>query len=147
LIFYTPVSITNVLKKKWTDAIRTDFELDLTVVSRADIVSDLMAPANYGLCRSHLRLAVEVPTPEAEILGSAKDACKEIVDLWSKAPRLRNHFLIPLVLERVDADPEAPRENVSLDERTFLSIRFRRNYPSEGESSWKGRRVPVRVRL
>jgi len=60
LIFATPCPVTNYMKKKWEDEIQKDYEIELIILSKEDIVTDLLKPANISLCQSHLHIQVAV---------------------------------------------------------------------------------------
>ena len=56
LVFSTPQKVTNYTKHAWAEEIQKIFGYDLTIISREDIITSLMDPANLVLCRTHLSL-------------------------------------------------------------------------------------------
>ena len=58
LIFATPAKVTGTTETEWADSIKQAYDLDLVVMSREDLVTQLMLPANAALLRSHLRIPV-----------------------------------------------------------------------------------------
>src|ERR1700677_1613541 len=56
LIFFTARKVTEELKKRWATTIRQDYNVDLIVVSREDVITALMTPHNGSICESMLRI-------------------------------------------------------------------------------------------
>lgn len=106
LIFYTPQPVTNDKALKWTDTIRAEFGLELTVVPRADVVTSLMDPANAPLCNSHLGLPVPVPEAARETRDAVLAGCRETITNWLRQYALEDQRLIELDLVRVDGHPD-----------------------------------------
>jgi len=114
LIFYTPQKVTNHIQAAWADEIRKTFGFDLVVVSREDIITSLMDPANLVLCRTHLR--IEVPLDEATdmLLGKARDAAREEAEHWLSHPRLSGQPFIALQAMKLDERAQETGEIVAL---------------------------------
>jgi len=108
LIFYTPKPVTNDKALKWADKIRAEFDLELTVVPRADVVTSLMDPANAPLCNSHLGLPVPVPEAARATRDAVLAGCRETINDWLRQYALEDQPLIELDLIRVDGHPDQP---------------------------------------
>ena len=68
LIFATPHRVTNLVERIWARAVREQFAIELIVLSREDILTDLMLPPNAQLCRSFLGIQIDVPPTVTELL-------------------------------------------------------------------------------
>ena len=125
LIFTTVGEVTNHTKKQWAGEIRKKFDLELIVVSREELVTALMEPANAVICSAQLGIPVEVK-PELPRTGArthALHAAAEVVASWEQRPRLAGRPLIDLDAERV----EEAREN-----REILTVESLWNSLAEG---------------
>jgi hypothetical protein len=96
LIFATPVGVTNHMAGRWAEAIKSSFGLDLVVMPREDIVTELMLPQNAPICRSHLAIPVPVEAAVGEVLARAQEAATEIAAGWATHPRLAGRPRIDL---------------------------------------------------
>jgi len=101
LAFATAGKVSNHLSKKWATDLRKDFDLRLIVVSREDLVTSLLDPANADICRAQLGIQIEVSPVLAPVLERARAAVTEVVEAWSARPRLAGRPLVDLFAERV----------------------------------------------
>src|SRR5882762_7118954 len=60
LVFATAGKVTKYTGKHWAEQLRKDFDLDLIVMSREELVTSLLDPANADICRVQLGIHVEV---------------------------------------------------------------------------------------
>ena len=100
IIFATSQRVSNTMGQSWATAINQDFKYDLIVMSREDIVTSLMEPANAGLCRAHLALPVTIEASAAETIGKVRDAAAESIAGWLR--RLAGKPLIELRAVKID---------------------------------------------
>ena len=101
LAFATAGKVSNHLSKKWATDLRKDFDLGLIVVSREDLVTSLLDPANADICGAQLGIQIEVSPVLAPVLERARAAVTEVVEAWSARPRLAGRPLVDLFAERV----------------------------------------------
>jgi hypothetical protein len=101
LIFYTSAPVTNQKLSKWQEEIRKQFDLELIVVPREDVIASLMDPANAPLCQSHLGLPIPVPETARDTLSAAMAACDETLGNWLGHYNLSDLPLIHLDLLHV----------------------------------------------
>lgn len=94
LIFATPSKVSNPKKREWSETIREQFGCELEVISREEIITLLMMPANASLCRSFLGIDVPVPAPIEESIERIRQATADVAESW--ATRLRRLPLIEL---------------------------------------------------
>src|SRR5262245_37455633 len=102
LIFATPVGVTGHTMDQWAKEIERSYGLNLIVIPREDIVTDLMLPENAGICRSHLAIPVSVEEAVEELLARAQQAAREIAALWFAHPRLAGRPRISLQARKLD---------------------------------------------
>jgi len=107
LIFATATGVTNHEKRKWEEDTRKDFDLQLIVLSREELVTSLMDPANAAICSSQLGISVELQAELILLLQRARDATTDVVATWERRPRLAGRPLIELDAERIEEANDA----------------------------------------
>jgi hypothetical protein len=125
LSFATAGRVTNHRAKQWAENLQKDFGLELIVVSREDLVTSLLDPANVDVCRSQLGIHVEVSPAIAPVVERARQAVAEVVETWSLRPRLAGHPLIDLDAERVKEGGES-HERLSVESLRASLVQGRR---------------------
>ncbi len=100
LIFATAKCVTNTTARNLAIAIRSEFDYELIVMSREDLIASLMDPANAALCRNHLGIPIGLEQPTAELLQSVNESTSEVVADWSVP--LRGKPFIELRAEATD---------------------------------------------
>ncbi len=114
LVFATPRPVTNQMASAWANAIREAQGIELIVVSREDIITDLMLPGNASVCRSHLRIDVPVEPSVAEVVAKAQDATADVIRAWAEHPRLAGQPRIMLAATELDHQGEETGESLAL---------------------------------
>ena len=114
LIFATPRRVTNYTAMEWADDVRKECGIELIVVSREDIITDLILPSNASICRNHLGIHVAVEPAVSELLEKARGAASEIVAGWLAHPRLAGRPKIGLQAIRLDQEGEDTRDILDL---------------------------------
>ena len=51
LLFATARKVSMIEKTKWAEEVTKEYGIELTILSREDIVSELMRPSNLSICR------------------------------------------------------------------------------------------------
>ena len=72
LIFLTPHPITNHKAHLWANIIQEKYSIKLILISREDIISDLMRPLNASICRNLLKIPVEVESDISTLLQKVR---------------------------------------------------------------------------
>ncbi|MCI0426596.1 MAG: hypothetical protein L0Z46_01105 [Nitrospiraceae bacterium] len=114
LIFATPRRVTNYTAMEWADDVRKEYRIELIIVSREDIITDLMLPLNASICRNHLGIHVAVEPAVSELLEKARGAASEIVAGWLAHPRLAGRPKIGLQAIKLDQEGEDTRDILDL---------------------------------
>jgi hypothetical protein len=102
LIFATPGRVTGTKATEWANSIKQAYDLDLIVMSREDIVTQLMLPSNAPLLRSQLRITVPIEAEIAEVQARAQEAAAEVISSWLNHPRLAGRPRMSLQVIRLD---------------------------------------------
>lgn len=112
LLFVTSAKVGNADRKRWEQAIRKDYGLELHIIEREEIISTLLMPENAQLCASHLYLHVAVEPAVADLIARTKRAAATVARTW--AVRTKGHPLIDLTARRIDADDAQSAEGYAL---------------------------------
>lgn len=102
LAFATPKKVTKETWKKWADEIKEDYGIELIILSKEDIITDLLKPSNISLCQSHLKIHVSVAPTAGEMIAKTREATAEIVQTWLAHSRLVGGSRIDLQSIRID---------------------------------------------
>jgi len=114
LIFYTPRKVSNQESTKWAKEVYNTYKLDLITVSREDVLTDLMVPANASICRSQLGIEVPIEPSMTEIVEKTREAISEVIADWRSNPRLAGRPLIPLQAVKLDNQSRETSETLEL---------------------------------
>jgi len=115
LIFATPVAVTNHTADQWALAVKSSYSLDLVVISREEIISELMLPSNAPISRNHLALPVSIEGGFEELLARAQQAAVEVIASWSAHPRIAGRPRLGLRASKLSDDGEDTSEVLSVD--------------------------------
>lgn len=126
LIFATPCPVTQQTAMGWAEAVREEYGIELIVVSREDIVTDLMLPSNASICRNHLGIPVTVDPPLAELLQRAREATSEVVAAWFAHRRLTEKPIIALQAIKLDHEGRETEEVLDLPDLQAALLESRR---------------------
>lgn len=114
LIFSTAQEVTNHKQKQWKEDLRKEFDLELIVVTREELVTSLMDPANAAICSAQLGIPVETKPELEDVLGRAWLAAAEVIADWENRPRLAGRPLIELDAETTE-EAQEQRTRVAID--------------------------------
>ena len=104
LMFATPQKVSNAEAKKWSETISVEYDLELEVISREDVITELLLPQHAGICRSHLGIPLPVEAPMEELVAKAQAAAAEVRASWLSHPRLAGRPTLHLDADRIDAE-------------------------------------------
>jgi hypothetical protein len=114
LIFYTPRKVTEEAKERWVTTIRRDYSVELVVVSREDVIADLMSPNNASICRSLLRIPLAYEQELADVIERTRTAISDVNASWLRASRFTGRPII---------EPSGVRlDDQGLETRTLITI-------------------------
>ncbi len=87
LLFVTPAKVGNADKKRWEEAILKDYGIELHIVEREHIITEMLTPENAPLCASFLYLEDEGQPAVADPVARARrlEAASAEVLNWPKS--------------------------------------------------------------
>jgi hypothetical protein len=112
LIFVTAGKVGNKKRVDWAGEIRKTHGLDLHIISREDVITSLMLPANASLCASFLGIAIEVEPGQADLIARLRQVVHDVAAAW--ATKLKGHPVIDLSSVRLDQGGAESAEVFSL---------------------------------
>lgn len=115
LIFATPHKITNQQATSWEETIWKDCGIELQIISKEDLITDLMLPGNASICSSHLNIPVRVEQTIQDLVAKAREATGEILSAWLGHPRLSGKPKIALQSVKLDKNGRETQEVVTLE--------------------------------
>lgn len=104
LIFATPRKVTNQQAKPWKETVWQEYHIELQIISREDIITDLMLPDNASICSSHFNIHVAVKPTVLELAAKAREATAEILKTWLTHLHLAGRPKIELQSISLDKD-------------------------------------------
>jgi hypothetical protein len=121
LIFVTPHKVTATTANSWADEVRKAYGLELHVMSREDIVTSLILPANAALCRTLPGITVPVEKDDADLLAKVRAAVAEEAKTWRVRQRMTDRPFIPLNAVKLDSAGKESSDTLDTEElRTAL---------------------------
>jgi hypothetical protein len=126
LLFATPKKVTKEKEKPWKETVFKEFGIKLQVLSREDIITDLMLPNNAAICRAHLNIHFAVQPTVQELINKARKATSEILDTWLIHPRLAKKPKIALQSVKLDKDGRETHEVLTLEDFQKALLESRR---------------------
>ena len=122
LSFVTPHKITALTAKDWADKIRDEFNLELIVVSREDIITSLMLPSNSVLCATLPGIGVPIEQDTAALLAKVQEAVAEVAQSWRARQRLANRPIVSLNAVKLDSSAKETSETLDPAREALLSF-------------------------
>ena len=114
LLFATPRKVTNQTASLWADTVRKTYGIELNILPREDIITELMQPANASICRTHLRIPISVEPKVTELVEKAQEAGSEALSVWLRHPLLVGRPKIELTAVKLDQDGAETEEILDL---------------------------------
>lgn len=114
LLFVTSGKVGNPKQKQWKEAIQKDYFLELHIISREDIIIEMMMPENASLCASFLHLDIAAEPQIANLIDRTRRAAAAVTRGW--ASKTKGHPLIELTAVRLDPDGAQCAEVLSLEQ-------------------------------
>ena len=114
LLFVTPGKVGNATRMEWAKKIFEDHGVELHVLGREDIITEMMLPKNAWLCASHLHLNVDAEPHVTDLIDRTRRAADIVTQNW--ACRTKGHPLIDLTAVRLDRDGAETSEELSIEE-------------------------------
>ena len=100
LLFVTAGRVSNADRKKWEEVIQRRHGLELHIIEREEIITQMMMPENASLRANFLHLDIASEPHVADIIERARRASAAVTKNW--AVRTKGHPLIDLTAVRID---------------------------------------------
>ena len=84
LLFVTSEKVGNTDQQKWTREIRNKSGLELFIIEREEIITQLMMPENASLCSSFLYFNVDFEPTIADLIKKTKRAALSVNQAWAR---------------------------------------------------------------
>ncbi|MBE7461906.1 MAG: hypothetical protein HS116_00305 [Planctomycetes bacterium] len=114
LLFVTPAKVGNPKQKQWKKAIQEDHGLELHIISREDIIIEMMMSENASLCASFLHLDIDAKPEVADLIDRTRRAAAAVTRAW--AGKTKGHTLIELAGVRLDPNGAESADVLSLEQ-------------------------------
>lgn len=102
LIFYTAKKVQNTTVDEWRKEITNEFSHDLLVISREDIILELLKPQNEWLCSKFLDIQVPVKPGLDDVVSKAVIAVAKTLEQWKRRIQFTPKHLIDLDTVKLD---------------------------------------------
>jgi hypothetical protein len=114
LLFVTSAKVGNAIRKEWEEAIQTDHALELHIIEREEIITQMMMPENASLRASFLHLEVDAEPQVAHLIDRTRRAADVVTRTW--ASKTKGYPLIELTAVRLDPDGAESADVLSLEQ-------------------------------
>ena len=114
LLFVTPAIVGNSDRRKWGEAIKRDYDLELLLIEREEIITLMMMPGNASLCASFLNINVNTEPEVADLIDRTQRAADAVTRTW--AEKTKGHPLIDLTAVRLDLNGAESADVLSLEQ-------------------------------
>ena len=114
LLFVTSAKVGNAIRRQWEEKIQKDYDLELHIIEREEIITLLMMPENASLCASFLYLKIDSEPQIADLVDRTRRAAAAVARNW--ATTTKGHQLIDLTAVRLDPKDAKSEGLLSLDE-------------------------------
>jgi RecA/RadA recombinase len=124
LLFVTPAKVGNAPRKEWEEAIYKDHGLDLHIIEREEIITQLLMPENASLRSSFLLLDIDAEPQVLDLIDRTRRAANAVTQAW--AVKTKGHPLIDLAAVRIDLNGAESADVMSLEQIGQALSRSRR---------------------
>jgi len=114
LLFVTSAKVGNTDRKRWEEEIQKNHGLELHIIEREEIITQMMMPDNASLRASFLHLDIDAEPRVADLIDRIRRATDAVTRTW--ADKTKGHPLIDLTAVRLDPDGAESTEVLSLEQ-------------------------------
>jgi hypothetical protein len=101
LFFATPRPVGEKKANVWRQEVKKDYGITLIVISREEVINELLKPENASLCSSILRIPTTIEASLEQIASDSRAAMTEINASW--VPRVPGAPLIDLSADQLES--------------------------------------------
>lgn len=114
LLFVTSAKVGNADRKRWEEDLQGNHGLDLHIIEREEIITQMMMPENASLRASFLHLDTEAEPHVADLVDRTRRAAAGVMRTW--AAKTKGHPLIDLTAMRLGPSGAESAEVLSLEQ-------------------------------
>lgn len=114
LLFVTSAKVGNADRKRWEEAIQKDHGVELHIIEREEIITQMMMPENASLRASFLHLDIDAEPQVADLIERTRRAANAVTRAW--AAKTKGHPLIDLTAVRLDPNGAESADVLSLEQ-------------------------------
>ena len=114
LLFVTPAKVGKTTQRQWEEGIQNNHGLELLIIEREEIITQMMMPENASLCANFLHLNVEPERDIQDLTAKTRRAAEAVTGNWAR--KTRGHSLIELRAVRVDPEGADSAEVLALEQ-------------------------------
>ena len=124
LLFVTPAKVGNADRRTWEADIREKCGLELHLIEREEIITEMLLPANAGLCGSFLGIAVDMEPEVGNLVDKVRRAAATVTRAW--AAKTEGHPLIDLSSVRLERNGEPSEDRLAVEQIDQALLQSRR---------------------
>jgi hypothetical protein len=114
LLFVTSAKIGNADRNRWEEAIQKEHGVELHIIEREEIITQMMIPENSSLCTSFLHLYHNAGPQVADLIDRTRRAAEVVAQTW--ASKTKGHPIIDLTAVRLDPNGAESGDVLSLQQ-------------------------------
>ena len=114
LLFVTSAKVGNADRKRWEDAIQKAHGVELHIIEREEIITQMMLPENASLRASFLHLGIDVEPQITDLIDRTRRAAAVVARTW--AAKTKEHPLVDLSAVRLDPNGAKSADVLSLEQ-------------------------------
>lgn len=114
LLFVTSAKVGNANRKQWERAVHKDYGLELHIIEREEIITQMMMPENASLRASFLHLDIDAEPQVANLIERTRRAAYAVTRAW--AGKTKGHPLIDLAVVRLDTNGAESADVLTLEQ-------------------------------
>jgi hypothetical protein len=114
LLFVTSTKVGNAARKQWEEKIQKEHSVELHLIEREEIITQMMMPEHASLCASFLHLDTDAEPRIVDLIDRVRRAAKVVSQTW--ANKTKGHPLIELTAVQLDQDGAESADVLSLQE-------------------------------
>jgi len=112
LLFVTPSKVGNINRNRWTAEIQHSHGMELHIIEREEVITQMMMPENASLCAGILYLESDAGPWRSELIGKARRAAAQVAQTWAR--KTKGHPLIDLTAVQLSPDGAESEHLLSL---------------------------------
>lgn len=114
LLFVTSAKVGNADRERWQEEIQNTHGIELHIIEREEIITQMMMPENASLCATCLNIRIDAEPVVAEIIDKTRRASATVTRAW--ASKVKGLPLMELAGMRIKQDGEETDNELTLEQ-------------------------------